>query len=59
MCDTAQKKARDRPNAQFLEDFKAGSDLRKNAEAEFGKGNRFATAARDFLRARARFERVL
>jgi serine/threonine protein kinase len=59
LCDAAQKKARDRPNAQFLEDFKAGSELRKNAETEFGKGNRFATAARDFLRARARFERVL
>jgi eukaryotic-like serine/threonine-protein kinase len=58
-CDAALKKARERPNAQFLEDFKAGSDLRKNAEAEFSKGNRFATAARDFLRARARFERVL
>jgi serine/threonine protein kinase len=58
LCEAAQKRARERPNAQFLEDFKAGADLQKGAEAEFGKGNRNATAARDFLRARARFERV-
>jgi len=56
-CEATQTKARDRPNAQFLEDFKAGTELHKGAEAEFGKG-RFATAARGFLRARRRFERV-
>jgi hypothetical protein len=59
LCEAAQARAKDRPNANFLEDFKAGLELQKVAEAEFAKGNRFATAAREFLRARRRYELVL
>ena len=54
----AQKAAAESSGARHLDDFKAGGDLGRGAEASM-KASKFAAAARDFMRARDRYLRAL
>jgi hypothetical protein len=50
--------AADKESANLLEDYKRGVTLGREGDAAF-KAGRFASAARDYMRARQRFQRVL
>jgi hypothetical protein len=56
LMDKAQQSAK-AARASELDEFKAAARLEREAESAFKEG-RFASAARDFMRARQRFERA-